>query len=131
MAAHQRYPSVHEQLRCLALEARAAGMEFEEFWLEAVRPGLPPVTWRTPPSRRPEGCVVWPNDTFDRQCVRDATLAEDVMEGWRRAYDVEPPLRREAALTVLAPMLAGLDRATRQQVIRRGLGEPAAVPSAA
>lgn len=129
MAAHQRYPSVHEQLRVLARSAQQRGLGFDEFWECAVRPGLPPVTWRT--QGRPAGCVVWPNDTFDRQCVRDATLAEDVREGWRRAYYLEPPLRREAALTVLAPMLAGLDARQRQQVIRRGLDERTAVPSAA
>lgn len=131
MAAHQRYPSVHEQLRDLARAAQAACMPFDVFWEEAVRPGLPPVTWRTPEARRPEGCVIWPNDTFDRQCVRDATVAEDVREGWRRAYYLHPPLRREAALTVLAPMLAGLDAAGRREVMRRGLADRSAVPSAA
>lgn len=105
MAARQRYPAVHDQLRELALAARAEGLAFEAFWLRAVRPGLPPVTWRTPAPARPAGCVVWPNDTFDRRCVMDATLDAVTESAWRAAYLRVPATRRESALRLLAPVL--------------------------
>lgn len=114
MAAQQRYPSVHEQLRTLAVPARAQGVSFEVWWCGAVRPGSPPVTWRTPADRRPAGCVVWPNDTFDRKCVMEATLDPVVVDGWRRAYELVPATRRDAALRLLAPVL---EQAARRSLV--------------
>lgn len=131
MAAHQRYPSPHEQLSVLALAARREGLSFGAFWERAVRPGLQVITWRMAVERRPVGCVVWPNDTFDRQQALEATLDPVVADGWRRAYELAPPERREAALKVLAPQLAALDAAERRRVMQRGLREGAQVPSAA
>lgn len=131
MAAHQRYPAVHEQLSLLALRARAEGLDFTAFWERAVRPGQQVVTWRMPEERRPFGCVVWPNDTFDRQTAQEATLDVVVVEGWRRAYELVPASRREAALKVLAPRLAQLGERERERVMDRGLPEGSAVASAA
>lgn len=105
MAAPCRYPAAHEQLLMLAREAKQEGLSFEEFWERAVRPGRSPVTWSTPESRRPEGCVVWPRDTNDRNVSIAATTA--ARAGWRRAYEGVPAPRRERALLSLRP---GLER---------------------
>lgn len=107
MAARTKYPPVPVQLTRLVGPARARGLSFEEFWQEAVRPGLPPVTWRTPPARRPEGCVVWPNDTDDRANAREVHADPNVIDGWRRAYEEKPPRRRDTALRLLAPLIDG------------------------
>jgi hypothetical protein len=103
MAARSKYPAPHEQLLVLARRARIRGLPFEDFWEEAVRPDLPPVMWQTPPEKRPSACVIWPNDTQDRNLSRAAT--EDARSGWRRAYEGLPPAREEVALARLGPLL--------------------------
>lgn len=105
MAARQRYPAVHEQLVVLAQAARDGGLSFDVWWDAAVRPGRPPVTWRTDPAFRPGGCVVWPNDTADRQVALAVHGDPVVVEAWRRAYDRLPATRRDSALRLLAPVL--------------------------
>lgn len=103
MAAHAKYPTAHAQLLALARRARLEGVAFEVFWERAVRPGLPPVIWRTPVEMRPAGCVVWPNDTHDRGTSQTATVG--AKEGWQRAYEGLPAPQREHALERLRPML--------------------------
>lgn len=141
MAAPPKYPTPHAQLLALAREAREAGVEFEAFWLRAVRPGLSAVTVATPPHRRPEGCVLWQRDTFDRNNARDAM--EEAKEGWRRAYEGLPPSRAEMALIMLGPELVITERKARtvarlpdggelaKDLLRRGLARAEPVPSAA
>lgn len=123
MAARQKYPTAHDQLRVLAVTARAEGLSFECFWERAVRPGRPPVTWRTPPARRPEGCVVWPNDTFDRQTSVGATLDPVVRSGWERSYLQLDPLPADRAFAILAPLFEAMTSG--------GLREESAVASLA
>lgn len=103
MAARAKYPATHEQLFALAEQARLAGVPFEEWWEEAVRPGQPAVTWNTPEPLRPYGAVVWSNDTGDRNLSIAVTLG--AREGWRRAYNRLPPSRGEEALKRLRPVL--------------------------
>lgn len=100
MAARRKYPTPHEQLGVLMLEARREGVSFTVFWRTAVRPGLTPVVWRTPEERRPAGCVVWSNDTAIRAADREVYEDERVRAGWRRAYE-RTPLRRDLALPAL------------------------------
>lgn len=110
MTAHARYPPTHEQLLELAREAKREGLSFAAFWQRAMRPGRTAVTWAVAPERRPEGCVIWPRDTTDRNISIAATLG--AREGWRRSYQGLPPTRTEAALARLQPMLAELATAT-------------------
>lgn len=79
---HQ-YPTAWVQLRELAVDARLRGCAFDEFWEAAVRPGLPPLTWRKPDDWLP-GTVVWANDAKIRQDDRAAILATRAQ--WERAY---------------------------------------------
>ena len=102
MPAPQKNPPAHEQLFTLAVLARREGRSFEDFWRLAVRPGEPAVTWATPAHGRPARCIVWPRDTRDRQLSRAAT--NEAKEGWRRAYEGEPPSGPEKALALLAPL---------------------------
>lgn len=108
MAAPQKYPTPHQQLRELAEMALLEGTTFDCFWERAMRPGQPPVTWATEPDRRPGGCVVWPRDTFDRNVSIAATL--EARDGWRRAYEGVAPTRSERALLRLAPWFDALLR---------------------
>lgn len=121
MAARARYPTPHAQLLELATDAKLRGEEFEDFWERAVRPGVSPVSYRTPEADRPRGVIIWPADTTDRNLARRAT--DEAKEGWRRAYDGVSPTREEQALRILAPILSELER--------RGLGSRDALPSAA
>lgn len=133
MAAPPKYPTPHAQLLALAYEARAEGLDFEDFWERAVRPGLPAVTVGTPERRRPAGCVLWQRDTFDRNNARDAM--EEAKEGWRRAYEGAPPTRAEMALIMLGPDLRVTERQVRETPelakLARGLVAPEPVASAA
>lgn len=110
MAARPRYPSAHEQLLVLALEARASGASFDVFWKRALRPGRAPVTWAVPAEVRPAGCIVWPRDTKDRNVSRDVTCSREVREGWRRAYEGVPPTRADVALQALSPVFLPLEQ---------------------
>ena len=105
MPAPARYASPHVQLRLLAEAALQDGVDFEEFWEQALRLGKPLVTRHK--ANPPADCVIWPRDTFDRQNARKAIL--ETREGWRRAYDGEPPLIPELALQALGPALEGFD----------------------
>ena len=133
MAAPQKYPTAHAQLRELAEMALLDGMPFDTFWQMAVRPGLPAVTWATPEDRRPAGCVVWPRDTFDRNCSIGATL--ESRDTWRRAYEGCAPTRAERALLVLRPGLEALAEVSGERAAAelgdRGLPPRVAVASAA
>jgi hypothetical protein len=94
MAPPQTYPKPHRQLGVLMVLARRRGLTFEEFWREAVRPGLPLVMTNTP--EPPAGAVRWPSDRNDRV---------ESEQAWRRAYNREPPTRAENALAFLADAL--------------------------
>lgn len=101
MAPPQRYPSPAKQLVTLGRIARARDLSFEEFWSEAVRPGLPPVTTRRlgPNGERddiPVGAVVWPSDTADRAVEQAATVA--MKDAWQRSYEGQPPNKGEQAV---------------------------------
>lgn len=108
MAPRPQYATPIAQMTVLAADARDRGLSFDEWWEEAIRPGRGAVTPTTPGGRRPAGCVVWPNDSFDQRTWREAILQSK--EAWRRAYDREPVTRGDAALRLLAPALerAGL-----------------------
>jgi hypothetical protein len=130
MAARMKYPTAHHQLRELAEMALLEGTPFEVFWADAIRPGLPAITWATPLERRPGGCVVWPRDTFDRNCSIGATL--DARDTWRRAYEGCAPTRSERALDQLRPVWEAMaDVAERRAEVDRGLPSVVAVASAA
>ena len=107
MAAKAKYPPAHEQLFALAKKARARGLSFDDFWAEARRPEVPPVTWATDAKDRPRGAVVWPRDTTDRNISIAAT--DGAKDGWKRAYEKLPPLKHERALVTLRPGLEALD----------------------
>lgn len=87
----------------LAASARERGLSFEEWWLEAVRPGMPAIVTTTPLTRHTPGAVVWPSDSADGRLWRQATA--DVKEGWRRAYERLEVSRSERALYLLGPLL--------------------------
>jgi hypothetical protein len=90
----------------LAREAIGRGLSFDEWWREAVRPGVRPVIRTTTPKYRwTPGCVVWPSDSQENIQWRAAILESE--EGWRRAYEGWSPEPREKALAILAPLLAG------------------------
>lgn len=92
----------------LARAARADGLSFDQWWQAAIRPDRPPVMISTPAHLIPEyPCVIWPTDSADRNLWRGATA--QAKEGWRRAYEQTPATRPEAALNLLAPVLAMVD----------------------
>lgn len=124
MPARQKYPSPPEQLLELAKRAKLEGKTFDEFW-EAAMPPLVKVPikekgevvgWKTEddgspmerPARRlprvddedpPEGAVLWPGDTFDRNCwYRAIVWGKD---SWKRTYEGLQS-SQEAALGLLA-----------------------------
>lgn len=110
MPAAQKYPSPPEQLHKLAAQAKREGKTFEEFW-EAAMPPLVKVPikvkgeivgWKKEddgtdmerPERRlprvddedpPAGAVLWPGDTFDRNCWYRAIIWGK--ENWREAWE--------------------------------------------
>lgn len=110
MAAPTKYPSPLQQMHELAIEARAAGLDFDQWWEQAIRPGrtIVMVTTKNPPA----GAVLWPTDRNDRVTWMGAI--EDSKEGWRRAYVKAPPTIHEAALRLLAPGLAALDEVAEE-----------------
>ena len=103
MPARARYESPSAQLLRLAVQARADGLDFAAFWHRALRPGQPLVTRHR--SLLPEGCVVWPRDTFDRQ--NDMRAIYSTKRAWRRAYEGLPPTRGDLAVQALGPALSG------------------------
>lgn len=106
MAARRHYATPPEQMLHLAREARLNGIAFEDWWDRAVRPGHPPILITTE-RPWPEGVVIWPSDSADRNHWRAATDDETVKDGWRRAYENLPAAPRESALKILGPLLAG------------------------
>jgi len=99
--APPKYPSANEQFRRLAIAARERGLTFAQFWEEARRPGRGAVT--VSDADPPPNCVLWPTDTADRRTSQAAI--DETREAWRRAYERKPPLKREAAIGLLAPIL--------------------------
>jgi hypothetical protein len=99
MGRPEKYEPAHRQLRVLLARARTEGLTFDEAWDRAVRPGLKLVTTKDPEDERPDGAVVWPADTRDRQLIRTACLEN--REGWRRGYYREPATPAERALKQL------------------------------
>lgn len=99
MAAPTKYATPLEQLIELATQAIRDGVEFETFWLRAVRPGMTIVMTTT--KNAPEGAIRWPTDRNDRVTWQGAIL--DAQDGIRRAYEKEPPTVHEAGLMFLAP----------------------------
>lgn len=89
---------------------------------------------RTPPEKRPAApCVIWPNDSFDRENGIAATI--EAKEGWRRAYEGMPPSSPERALAMLGPDLrvdpAQVQEAVIEAIAIGGLPDAAPVASAA
>lgn len=86
----------------LARDAIRAGVPFDTWWREAVRPGAPPILV-TSEQPWPSGCVIWPSDSADRNNWRLAT--DRAIDGWRRAYEGVPATQQEKALRILEPLL--------------------------
>lgn len=112
MAPPLRYPSPAKQLVTLGQIARAQGRSFDDFWQEAVRPGMPPVTTRKlGPNGElddiPTGAVIWPSDTADRAIEQGAT--EALKEAWRRAYDREPETPADRGIKALYAIITETD----------------------
>ena len=104
MAPRRVYPEPATQLAELAAAAKRAGVEFDLFWRQAMRPGerAPLVT---DPSA-PDSVVRWPSDRGARIGWRTALLDDQVREAWRRAYEDLPPTRGELAIALLLSALA-------------------------
>lgn len=100
MAGTRKYPTPHEQLGALMLEARREGLSFRAFWERAIRPGKAPVVWRTPEATRPRGAVIWSNDSEIRATDRGIYEDPNVRAGWRRAYE-RTPEKRDLGLSAL------------------------------
>lgn len=114
MGRPEKYEPAHRQLRVLLAESREEGLDFDAAWDRAVRPGCKLTTTSTPHEERPEGCVVWPADTRDRQLIRVAVL--EGKEAWRRGYDRAPETPAERALMRLFSELR-LDQVDEQQEV--------------
>jgi len=105
MAPPSRWPSPVEQLRELGIEARQRGLSFEQFWTEAVRPGIEPVVQTNTPNP-PAGAVLWPTDGNQRIEWRE--VIEEGKEMWLRAYERRAPTKREGALPMVLEMREAL-----------------------
>ena len=107
MAPPVVYEQPHEQLLRLAVAARERGLSFEVFWREALNVGgdIVYVTDENPPP----GAVRWPTDGRERIPWRRSML--ETRETWRRAYEGEPPTRREHAVRLLAEEIGLVRRA--------------------
>lgn len=133
MPAPQRYPSPSEQLLELARDARSRGLSFDQFWDAAVPPAEEVLDKRVVDSRplldeegkvkirpsrvlprvgtddAPPGAVLWPRDTRERRDAYEATVAPEVREAWRRAYEFVPASPRERSLAALRPFFRALE----------------------
>jgi hypothetical protein len=105
MAGRRKYPTPHEQLGELMIEARREGLTFRAFWLRAIRPGKAPVVWRMPEADRPYGAVVWSNDSEIRAVDRGIYEDSNVKAGWQRAYERRPE-KRDLGLGALREVAA-------------------------
>lgn len=56
----------------------------------------------------PPGAVRFPTDTGDRRA--SVAALDATKDGWRRAYDRLPPLKREHAVALLAPVVEEMER---------------------
>lgn len=94
MPAPAKYPYIPDQLRESALAAKALGMSFDAWWVEARRPGCKAITVKdeTPPVF----AVRWPTDSADRRLWLAAV--DSSKDGWRDAYDGMPAQPRHEAL---------------------------------
>ena len=99
MGRPEKYEPAFKQLRDLLAESRREGLSFDEAWERAIVPGAKLTTTNTPHEERPDGAVVWPADTRDRQLIRGAVL--EGREAWRRGYDRAPETPAERALCIL------------------------------
>lgn len=112
MPAPQRYPSPAEQLRKLAVVARREGIEFDEFWVQALRTTVnkkrgtlileAPIA-RAGMENPPEGVILWPGDARDRKLAFDVLL--ETKEVWRIAYELGDLPPAVKALKRLDPRL--------------------------
>jgi hypothetical protein len=105
MAGTRKYPTPHEQLGVLMVEARREGLSFRAFWRRAIRPGQAPVVWRIAEADRPAGAVVWSNDRAIRATDRGIYEDGNVRAGWQRAYE-RTPERRDLGLESLREGIA-------------------------
>ena len=101
MGRPEKYEPAYRQLRSLLAESRLEGLTFDQAWKRAVREGVKPIiTTKIAEEDRPDGCVVWPADTRDRQLIRTAVL--DCRDAWERCYYGAPSTPAELALVRLA-----------------------------
>lgn len=107
MAPVPQYLSPAEQLRELAVSARADGVPFEAFWMRALFPANHRLVYQTDPPEYCPDAVRWPSDKRDRDEWKEV-LAE-VKEAWRRAYEYRPAPRSETAAGVMGESLATLE----------------------
>jgi hypothetical protein len=119
MAPPRLYELPHEQLTRLLLEAKLAGLTFDQAWDLAIRPGRRTILANT--QDPPDGAVRWPTDSSDRAGWQAAIYA--VKDGFRRAYQNRPATRREIAVLKVNVVLGAADA--------RGIAPPARVRSAA
>lgn len=107
MAAPSRYETPLEQVTRLLILAKRRGESWEEAWGRIRRPGTPPALFGT--EGVPEGCALWPRDGTDRAVWIRAI--DGAAEGFRRAYEDEPPTPAEVALVELAPAISRMAQA--------------------
>lgn len=102
MARPRLYDPPHVQLRALLLQAKACGLQFEEAWELAMRPGMSIVM--TTSSHAPGTAIRWPTDKSDR--VAWQTSLSETMEGWRSSYEGWTPTAAEEAVAHLSASLS-------------------------
>lgn len=129
MAARRLYDTPNVQLVRLLAEARDEGLTFDDAWARAIRPGCSLVMSNVAEDKAPYGALKWPTDRTDRDAWRAAII--DAEEGWRRAYDREPPCAAELALGVLADSIGILERLAAQAAAAEGIGHRSRVLSVA
>lgn len=99
MAPAPSYDLPPVQLRRLAVLARRRGLSFEEFWIEAVRPGKKQGRVTTAHPDPPAGAVRWPSEWSEGTQWRAAII--ELKGAWCRAYDGEEPTGPERAVIEL------------------------------
>lgn len=106
MAPAPTYELPPAQMLALAMAARRRGLDFEEFWMEAVRPGRKQGRITTAHPDPPAGAVRWPSEWSEGTQWREAVVA--TKEAWRRRYEGEEPTRAESALVELGDSIGVL-----------------------
>lgn len=132
VAAKRLYDAPNVQLVGLLGAAKRERLTFDQAWIRAIRPSKSLVMSNA--KVVPHGALKWPTDRADREVWRSAIIA--TREGWRRAYDREPPRTSEIALGVLAESIGALEAidkvaAERAAAELGGIGHGSAVASAA